>query len=472
MIRRLGLSALVATAVAGAIAGCEKAAVTAPIDAGAPAAVRVVRPESRDIVRIVQQPGFVDAYEQTAIYPKMTAYLEKWNVDIGDRVKKDDVLATLFVPELLQEHETKKADVGLARNLVAQAGKLLDVAKAEVAAAEAEVAEAQSNLGTYQAAVDRWTSEVARLTKDVEAKVISRQVLDESRRQLDSSTASRDAAQSGIAAASAKLLASQAAVAKAEVDIEVEQARVKVSEAEERRLAALVGYLQLTAPYDGIIVARNANTGDFVLPATGDPSASTRAPDVSSSKAAPIYVVARTDLMRIYVDVPERDANHVTKGSKASVLARAFRDEELPATVTRTSWSLNVTSRTLRAEIDLPNPDEKLLPGMYAYGRIHIERPGVRAIPVAALDASGERDYCWRVEDGKAVRNEIETGVSDGEWVEVTNRRVAPTDEWTPFDGTEEVIVGDLASLVEGEPVKVTPDQPAAPAKAVETAQR
>ena len=108
-------------------------------------------------------------------------------------------------------------------------------------------------------------------------------------------------------------------------------------------------------------------------------------------------------------------------GTKASVLAKAYRDEPIPGTVTRTSWALNVKSRTLRAEIDLPNPGGQLLPGMYAYANVIIERPGVRALPLSALTHSGDKTYCWMYQDGHARRAEIETGVSDGEWIEVTN---------------------------------------------------
>ena len=103
------------------------------------------------------------------------------------------------------------------------------------------------------------------------------------------------------------------------------------------------------------------------------------------------------------------------------MLAQAYRDEEIPATVTRTAWALNVKSRTLRAEIDLTNTDSQLLPGMYAYGKVTIDRPGVRAVPVDALVYSGDQTFCWHYENGHAVRTEIETGVSDGEWIEVTN---------------------------------------------------
>ena len=143
-------------------------------------------------------------------------------------------------------------------------------------------------------------------------------------------------------------------------------------------------------------------------------------------------MVDRIDIVRIFVDIPEQDANYVQIGSKATVLIRAFRDQPIPGTVTRTSWALNIKSRTLRAEIDLRNPDSQLLPGMYAYAKVIIERPGVWALPVSALmhlgDQTilqvGEKTFCWMYENGHAKRIEVETGVSDGEWIEVTNRRV------------------------------------------------
>lgn len=455
-------------ALAAAIALCCAAGCREEPKAGGPgraqAPVTLIRPSIRTIVREVGQPGFVDAYEQTSIYPKMTAYLEKWDVDIGDRVKKGDVLATLFVPELVEDLKTKQADVSLAGELILQAQKGVTVAEADAKAAAADVEQARSNLGTYRAEVDRWQSEVERLTKLTDQGVISRQVLDESTRQLKSSTASAEAATATIRAASARQLSSEAALAKAKVDVRVAEARRRVADSEAKRTEALVGYLKLQAPYDGVIVARNANTGDFVLPAGGDPSASPRGPDLSPGKSAPIFVVARTDLMRIYVDIPEGDASSVAKGTRASVLARAFRDQEMPATVARTSWALNTTSRTLRAEIDLPNPDTKLLPGMYAYGRVYIERPDVRALPAEAIVRDGARTYFWLRRDGKAARVEVETGIGDGNWVEVTRRRLRgrpaanpapdPPEDWALIDGTEEVISGDFSDLAEGEPVQ------------------
>ena len=120
---------------------------------------------------------------------------------------------------------------------------------------------------------------------------------------------------------------------------------------------------------------------------------------------------------------------------------------------------MNVKSRTLRAEIDLPNPNSQLLPGMYAYAKVIIERPGVRALPLAALTYNGEKTYCWKHQDGKAVRTEIQTGVSDGKWIEVTSFQLPPAsndgEPWAPVNGSEQVILGDLSILSDGAPVEV-----------------
>ena len=99
--------------------------------------MRLIQPQVRNIVRVVGQPSFIESYERTSIYPKPTAYIQKWIVDIGDKVKKDDVLATLFVPELVEEHGTKKATVVLDQERIALAKEVVEVAKADVEAAEA-----------------------------------------------------------------------------------------------------------------------------------------------------------------------------------------------------------------------------------------------------------------------------------------------------------------------------------------------
>ena len=152
MTRPFG-SLLVLAALA-LLSGCakHKAPATSEVE---PVAVRLIRPDVRTITRVVGQPSFVQSYERTAIYPKMTAYIEKWNVDIGDRVKKGDVLATLFVPELVEELKTKRANAQVCQKRIELALKAVKVAQAGVAVAEAQLAEARSILAQYQAQTDR-----------------------------------------------------------------------------------------------------------------------------------------------------------------------------------------------------------------------------------------------------------------------------------------------------------------------------
>ena len=263
--------------------GCSHEERTDYTSVSKPPTVRLIHPDVRKIVRVVGQPSFIEAYERTSIYPKMTAYIEKWIVDIGDKVKKGDVLATLFVPEIVEDYNTKKATVELDKERIDLALKMVDVADAEVQAARARLAQARANLEKYQAEVDRWDSEVKRLRREVERGVVDPQVLLESTNQLKSSTASRDAAQAVIMTAQAELLSKEASLAKAKVDVAVARADLSVAESDAKRLEAWVGYLTLTSPFDGIIVVRNANTFDFVLPSTGDPSAMQRSPDLSPS---------------------------------------------------------------------------------------------------------------------------------------------------------------------------------------------
>ena len=443
-------------------AGCGHRAKIEFTKNAAPPSVQIVQPVVRKIVRVVGQPSFVESFERTSIYPKPSAYIEKWIVDIGDKVKKGDVLCKLFAPELNEEYETKKANVVLDQRRVAFAKENVEVAQADVKAAEAHLKEAEEILSRYQSEVERWEVEVKKLKSEAASVVIDKRILFESTNQLESATASRTKAMATIKRAKAELVYSQAALAKARVEVRVAEADLKVAESEAQYAKAWVDYLTLAAPFDGVITARNANTFDFVLPTTGDPTAFYLSPDISPNGAAPIYVVERTDIVRVFVDVPEQDANDIHVGTEASVVAKAYRDAPIPGKVTRLAWALNERSRTLRVEVDLKNPKSQLLPGVYAYVNLIVERTGARALPVSALVYRGDQAFYWGLEKGHAVETEVQTGVNDGEWIEVTKRRVPTSagaavaaNPWVQIDGTEQVILGDLSMLSDGAAVEV-----------------
>ena len=203
-------------------------------------------------------------------------------MDIGDKVKKGDVLATLFVPELVEDFGTKKATVKLDEERIELARKMVEVAEADVKAAEASARRGQGDPGQVpgRGRPLGLGGQAARRTRS-SGSVVDPQILLESTNQWKSSTAARDAAKATITKAEAELLSKQATLAKAKVDVAVAQADLAVATSEAKRIEAWVGYLTLTAPFDGVIVARNANTFDFVLPSTGDPTAMQRAPDLS-----------------------------------------------------------------------------------------------------------------------------------------------------------------------------------------------
>jgi HlyD family secretion protein len=418
--------------------------------------VHLVQPQTRTIAHTVGQPGFVYPYEQTALYPKVAGFLDEWYVDIGDTIEKNQVLAKLFVPELDAELVEKKAQAGLDEAQIDVAQQTVAVAAGYLKAAAAQVEEAQANVKKYEAAVERWESEVKRLTGIAKSGVLDQQVLAESQKQLKADIASMNAARATTAAAEATRLARQADLDKARADVKAAQARARVSAADEKRVAALVAYTKLRAPYDGIVVDRNANTGDYLQPATGDQSGISSAPGRMTANRLPVYVVARTDKVRVFVDVPEMDAPMVSRGTPARVRIPALGDEEIKAKVTRTSWSLTRQTRTLRAEIDLENPERRILPGTYAYARVLIERRKVMAIPLESVIEIGNQNCCYLYENGKAVLTPVQTGINDGKWVEVLHKR--ENGEWTGFTGTENVIIGDLAELTDGQPVEVVKD--------------
>ncbi len=411
------LELVVLAGLAVLLGGCRReAAPPRPAASGAPT-VRIERPTRRTIDYAVDQPGFVYAFEQTAIYSKVTGFIKHWDVDIGQEVKKGQLLAEIDVPELKEEHDRMVAQVELD--------------KSNVKMAAAQLTEAKADVGKYQAEVVRWESEVTRLTEMVKEKVVDKQVLAETRRQFDSSKAARDAA--------------QAAVAAREADLVTAEAKVKVSEAEERKAAAMLDYTKLTAPYDSVVTVRNANTGDYVQGVAGDKST----PNPSA-----IFVVARMDKLRIFVDVQEAYARYVQKGTEAVIRAEALSGLQIPATVTRTSWAIHEKTRTLLTEIDLSAKEyDGLRPGMYVYAKVLVQRPHVYALPPQALVLSGNQTYCYLLRNGKAVKTSVQAGVSDGSWTEVDRMKI--DNVWKKVAGDEQVIVADLSELTDGEAVQV-----------------
>jgi multidrug efflux pump subunit AcrA (membrane-fusion protein) len=428
-----------------ALAGCGRTPANTPPAApaagpGAPLAVTIGHPEKHELRRAVEQPGHIEAFAETPLLAKVPGFVKAVNVDIGDRVKTGDILAELSVPEMDEELKQKQATVMQMVAEVEQARKLLAAAEAHVKSAEASVVEAAAARTRAVANFERWQSESSRVDTLVARGVIDAQTRDETRNQFRSAEAARDEVEAKVRSAEAAKIEAEARRDKAKADVDVAVAKEAVARSDEGRTRAMLGYLKFPAPFDGVVTARHLDVGHFLQP---------------SDTANPIFVVTRMDPVRIYVDVPEADAPLIRDKAEAKVRVQALRGGEFTGTVTRTAWALDPKSRTLKTEIDLPNPPPGLLrPGMYAYASVTAMLPAAWTLPTTAIVRQGETTVAFTIRDGKAVRVPVQTGASDGTRVELLKWQLGAT--WENPSGQETFIL-KAAGISDGQTVTVAP---------------
>ena len=334
------------------------------------------------------------------------------------------------MPEMDEEFKQKEALVRQAEAEVSQAKKATAASDAAVVAAKAYVRETKAGLTRTQALYDRWKSESDRVTRLVANGVIDTQTKDETLNQFKAAEATR-------AEATAKVASSEAAVAKAEADrdksgsdVVAAEARLDVAKADVRRVAALVAYTRVKAPYDGVVTHRNVNTGDYV----------------TADGKHGLFAVAKIDPVRVVVNVPESDAGLIEDGQSVRVTLPAMAGSPTVGKVVRTSWSLEPGSRTLRTEVDLPNPDGKLRPGMYVSTKLTVELPAEWSVPASAIGKINDEPVMYLSEGGKAVRVVVQLHRGDAQFTQILRYRRPNTTEWAAVTGEERIV--SLASAV------------------------
>jgi multidrug efflux pump subunit AcrA (membrane-fusion protein) len=392
--------------------------------------VEVVRPERHTVQRTVGEPGQLEAFETTPIHAKIAGYVKNWTVNIGYEIKKGQVLAELWVPEVEADLGEKRAAVEQAQAKKAQAEAAVEVAQAAVVSAEARVTEVQAGIKRADADLMRWQREYGRVEQLFNERAQTGTLLDETRNKLHSAEAARDEVRAKVKSAEAALSEARSELDKARSDV-VAAAGIDVARSEVRHAEAMLGYTRIEAPFDGIVTRRNVDTGDLTQP---------------GAAAEPLFIVARTDPLTITVAVPEGYATEVKPGDDALVKLQAMKGRTVAGKVTRTAWALDPKTRTIRVEIDIPNPGGKLRPGLYAYSTVIVEEhKDVLTIPTTAIVPDRDQTFCVAVVDGKAVRRRIATGLSDGIQTEVTSG----------LQASEVVVKAGAASIVEGQTVEV-----------------
>lgn len=443
------------------LAGCAKepaAPQPAPavgVAADGPVAVTVITPKRQTLAWTVAQPGSVHAFEVTPVVAKLPGYVSKVHVDMGDEVRGPTVdpagklltpgtlLAEVSIPELEQEARQKAALVELAAAEVVQVARSADVAAEQVVSAEALLSEVKATLTRVTADIDRWSSEFKRIEGLVGGRVVDSQTLDETRKQYRTATAAKEEMDARIVSAEAAVREAKAKKARAAADVLATAAKEKVAAAEAERVQAMVGYTRLTAPFKGVVTMRNVHTGHFL--------------QSSGTRPEALFVIARLDTVRVVVEVPEAAAARAKVGAKAVVKFPALNNREVTAAITRTAGVLGPDSRTLRVEIDLPNPDGSLKPGLFATVKIDASATDALTVPAGGVLAADETAYCFVIQDGKATKLQVRTGRTDAGVVELLGKKKAgsSTAGWQPFDGSEQVVVGNLGALADGQAVRV-----------------
>lgn len=405
-------------------------------DAPAVPAVRVqaAPPERKTLVRATEQPARVEPFEASPLDAKLSGYVAKVLVDIGDEVREGQVLAELSVPELVEELKKKEALVGLSDAEILQAKAEVIHDEAAAATARAQLAETRAALEGAESEMQRSRSEYERMQQLAASNAVTQKLVDEAKNAFQSANAAHKEAGAKIVSAQAMVAETEAHIAKAKADEGAAESRKKVAEIELARTRVLCDYMKIRAPYAGVITARSVHPGCFVHEG-GDA----------------LLRIVRADPVRVTIDVPEYEAAWTNVGDKVVLRFPALGNREIVGSITRTAWSLDATARTLRIAVDLSNGDGKLRPGMYANARIILEeRPSVLVLPLSAVMTEGATSLVYRVADRKAVKTPIILGLSAGKEIEILSG----------MNETAVVVLSNLASVKDGVDLDIIPPVP------------
>jgi RND family efflux transporter MFP subunit len=378
-------------------------------DGGSGEAVETRHPTAGGMARTTEQPGSAHSFQSAELFSKVSGYLKTQLVDIGSVVKRGELLAELDVPELVQELERDKAHLRQAQSEVAQAQSNVGAVMAEQKAAEAYVVQTQANAKRSESERQFREKQYKRIRDLNDLDSVEERLVDEKLDQLQAAQSAELAAQSAVVTAQQQVAAAAARVSRAEADLEVAKSKVQVAEATLKKTGVLLSYTRITSPYDGVVTRRSFHPGAFIRSA-------------EQGDGVPLLCVDRTDLMRVVVQVPDRDVPYVQAGDPATIFFDALPKSTLSGRVARIAASEDQETRTMRVEIDVPNPRGIIRDGMYGQVEIVLEKPspGV-TVPSACLvgDSRAQSGKLFVVRDGKAYLVNVKIGKDTGQFVEV-----------------------------------------------------
>jgi multidrug efflux pump subunit AcrA (membrane-fusion protein) len=349
--------------------------------------VEVTRVSSQPLTYSVKVTGDILPLLQVEIFPKVSGYLERINVHIGDRVKQGQEIAQIDRTDFLNKVREIEAKVAQAR---AQTTELETGARMEeLRQAEEAVKQAQSRFQN------------ARLQHERVEALYKREVI---------SKKERDVADMEYTVAAAQLASSQQ-----QLKLVQEGARHEVKEASQAKLREMEAILEqernrlkdtkIMAPFQGEISRKYVDAGAFVSP---------------SSPSTPLVSLVHTETLRIVANILEKNVPLLKAGIKAKIQVESYPGRTFEGRVERINSALDLSTRTLQAEIYIPNPDRTLKPGMFARLEIILlEKAQTVVIPREAVLEGGNAMTVFVVEGKQAVRKQVTLGYEQDRMVEV-----------------------------------------------------
>jgi RND family efflux transporter MFP subunit len=379
-------------AVASLVA-CHTADSKSEARAAAVPTAKVATAQRGDISHVLTLAGQFEPYQVVDVHPKVSGYMSRINVDIGDVVHHGQTLAILEVPELkaqLQQTEFQ-----------------LQQSKEEITQAQNGVSRAEAEHSALHAASERLKQAAAG-----RPGLIAQQELDDAQAKDLSSEAQVDAAKSALAAA---------------------QQHANAARSDNQRIAAMESYTNVTAPLDGVVIWRYADTGALIQGGTN-----------SNDQALPIVRLSQSNLLRLRVPVPEDDVKYVQAGDQLQVRVDAI-GRSFTGKIVRFTRDVNFETRTMETEVDVENKDLSIAPGMYANTMLQLASvTNAVTIPVEALVLNGKQETVYVLDGSNHVHiRNVAVGLEGSKLAEITSG----------LNPGDRVVVGGQDKYQEGEEV-------------------
>ena len=325
-------------------------------------------------------------FQEIDVMAKVAGYVKKINVDVGDRVKEGQLLALIEVPEMADDQ--------------VRAESMLSRSQAELSRARDELQRAESSHTIAHLSYTR----LAEVGKQRPGLVAQQEIDD----------------------AKSKDLVAEAQVSAAKSSVSAAEHQVQVSSADVQKIKTLFEYTRVTAPFSGVVTRRYADTGAMI-----------QAGISSSTQAMPLVKLSENTLLRLIFPVPESAVPTVHVGQAVDVRVPTLH-RSFPGRVARFAEKVSSSTRTMDTEVDVPNPDLVLIPGMYAEATLTLERRNdVLTIPILAVDIGSDESSGQalvvtpenRIESRKLqlgvqteTKIEVKSGLRQGELVVTGNR--------------------------------------------------